>query len=88
MFYRYIIYSHNFDRYYKGFSQDPLKRLLQHNNGESRYTQNFTLWWLVYVEVFETKKEALVREKILKKYDKSQIQQLLQSPKNQVSLFL
>ncbi len=82
IFYVYIIYSSSYDKYYKGFSLNPFKRLEQHNNKESRYTANFTPWCLVYLEKFDLKSEALKREKSLKKYAKKQILELLKSPKN------
>ncbi len=82
MYYVYIIYSKNYDRYYKGFSENPTRRLDSHNNGKSRYTKSFTPWDLIYVEEFSNKSQALKREKSLKKYSKSQILELLSSPKN------
>ncbi|MBK9358610.1 MAG: GIY-YIG nuclease family protein [Bacteroidales bacterium] len=33
MFYTYIIYSASCDIYYKGISEDPDRRLLEHNRG-------------------------------------------------------
>ena len=80
----YIIYSGTYNKYYKGYSLAPLKRLVQHNNKESRYTSSFTPWKLVYIEQFQTQKEALIREKRLKKYSKAQILQLIQSSKNKL----
>lgn len=82
--YVYIIYSLSSDKYYKGYSLSPEKRLEQHNNGESRYTKNFTPWKLVYLESFVTKTEALKREKSLKKYSKLQIKELIQSNQNEL----
>ena len=87
MFYVYIIYSSIEDCYYKGFSENPKARLLQHNQGESRYTSKSSDWQLIYIECFETKREALIREKGLKKYSKSQIQDLIKSSKNIISNF-
>ena len=65
-FYTYIIYCEVFDKYYKGFSTNPKKRLIQHNLGESKFTSNFGPWKLVHVEIYATKKDALIREKKLK----------------------
>lgn len=84
MFYVYIIYSKAGDCYYKGFSENPIKRLAQHNNAESRYTSKFSDWEIVHIEIFTTKKEALIREKGLKKYSKSQIQELVKTTKNKI----
>jgi putative endonuclease len=78
----YIIYSQSGDCYYRGFSENPEKRLLQHNNQESLYTSRHGDWTIIYLERFETKREALIREKGLKKYSKIQIRELIKSPKN------
>ena len=82
MYFVYIIYSEKFDKYYKGFSENPTTRLEQHNNKESRYTQHFTPWKLIYIEQLPDKTSALKREIVLKKYSKSQISELIKSPKN------
>ena len=82
MYFVYIIYSKNFDKYYKGFSENPHRRLEQHNNAESRYTQHYTPWTLIYIEQLSDKTTALKREVALKKYSKSQILDLIKSSKN------
>ena len=81
-FYVYIIQSQVDKSYYKGFSENPPKRLLQHNNGDCIYTSRKTPWALVFVEELSTKREALIREKVLKKYAHSQVQKLILTEKN------
>jgi putative endonuclease len=81
-FYVYIIQSQADSSYYKGFSESPLKRLLQHNNGECKYTSTKTPWTLVYIEELPTKRDALIRERGLKKYAHAQIHRLLLTDKN------
>ncbi|MFP4046592.1 MAG: GIY-YIG nuclease family protein [Bacteroidales bacterium] len=39
MFYTYIIYSKNIDKFYIGSSNDVYKRLKRHNIGHSKYTR-------------------------------------------------
>jgi putative endonuclease len=78
----YIIYSESKNLYYKGYSLNPQNRLQEHNNGESIFTRNKGPWILVYLEQFDTKRAALIREKALKKCSHSQIEQLLKSSKN------
>jgi putative endonuclease len=78
MFYVYIIYSKDFDVYYKGFSENVAQRLLYHNENRSRYTSNKGIWELVYTKSFETKKEALVEELRLKKLNRKSIEFLIQ----------
>ena len=81
-YYVYIIYSEKFDKYYKGYSMNPQRRLEEHNTGLTRYSSAYKPWKLVYLEYFETKKEALQREKRIKKYSKEQIKRLIKTPKN------
>jgi putative endonuclease len=86
-FYVYIIQSEKDSSYYKGFTEDPILRLKQHNNGESKYTESKMPWQLIYLELMTTKKEALIREKALKKHSHDQIQRLIISPKNYLNAF-
>jgi len=81
-FYVYIIKSQLDESYYKGFSENPHMRLSQHNNGDSHYTSNKIPWYLVYIEELTTKREALIRERSLKKYAHAQIEKLILTPKN------
>jgi putative endonuclease len=86
-YYVYIIESLEDGTFYKGYSEDPLKRLQQHNQGESKYTSGKMPWKLVYVEECASKTEALIRERNLKKADRSRIRTLLVQPKNIVGRF-
>jgi putative endonuclease len=79
MYYIYIIYSKDFDVYYKGFSENVAQRLLYHNENRSRYTSNKGIWGLVYSKAFETKKEALVEELRLKKLNRKSIELLIKN---------
>ena len=81
-FYVYIIQSQIDNSFYKGFSEDVFKRLLQHNAGESNYTSTKIPWKLVYYEEQPDKKTALIRERNLKKADKNRITELIKSNKN------
>ena len=68
MFFVYVLYSPNTDKIYIGFtSRPPEVRLFAHNNIEKgSYTSRFRPWNLLFSEQFETKKEAMEREKQLK----------------------
>ncbi len=81
-FFFYIIQSQRDSSFYKGFSEDVFRRLLQHNAGESNYTSTKMPWKLVYFEALPDKKTALIREKNLKKADKNRIEALIKSNKN------
>ena len=63
MYYVYILWSEKHDKYYKGFTTNPLERLRAHNLGESRYTKHFTPWKIIHLELFDEKSLALKREK-------------------------
>jgi len=84
MYFVYIIYSKSGDCYYKGFTKHLTNRIQQHNNSESRFTSKYNDWEYFHIESFTSKKEALIREKKLKKYSKSQMVQLSQSLKNKI----
>jgi putative endonuclease len=68
MYFVYILYSESQKLYYKGFSENVKSRVEEHNAGKSRYTCNKGPWKLIFVQSFPTKKEALQREKSLKKW--------------------
>ena len=87
-YYVYIIQSISTEKFNKGFSLNPTKILQQHNEGLSRYTKNFRPWKLVHLEIFNSKTEALIREKKLKKYSKEQINDLMASPKNRLIQYM
>ena len=59
---------------YCGYTIDLKKRIYLHNftTKGAKYTRNKRPVKLVYYEVFETKKDALKREREIKKYTKSQ----------------
>jgi putative endonuclease len=66
MYYVYILKSLNDGSLYKGQTENFEVRLKQHNSGKSDYSSRRGSWKMVYFEEFETRKEALVREKYLK----------------------
>ena len=88
MFYVYIIQSLKDRSYYKGFTENPSQRILQHNNKESHYTSHKIPWQLVYIEIFTEKRLALKREVSLKKYSHKQIEVLIDSSQNRLSEYL
>ncbi len=66
MFYLYILYSQQFDRYYIGQSSDIDARLERHQKGYVKSTKAYRPWKLVYSESFHTRIEAVNRETYLK----------------------
>ncbi|MEZ4828572.1 MAG: GIY-YIG nuclease family protein [Bacteroidia bacterium] len=80
--YVYILYSASHDVYYKGYTVDYNQRLKDHNLGKSKYTAGKGPWELVYVELLPTKREALIRERQLKKQNRAYLEWLIQQEKN------
>lgn len=66
MFYAYILKSLKDSTYYKGSTDDLKKRIKQHNSGKVRYTKGHLPYKLHYFEEFDTRAEALKREKFFK----------------------
>jgi putative endonuclease len=67
MFTVYILYSPSYNKTYVGFTSNLEQRLLSHNKlGKKGWTIKFRPWNLIHTEVFDTKMEALFREKQLK----------------------
>ena len=80
--YVYILQSEKDQSYYKGYTTDFVRRLGQHNNGESEYTSHKIPWKLVYAEELYTKRAALIREKNLKKAARERVEAIILSKKN------
>ena len=67
MFTVYVLYSEKFNKIYIGYTSDLEQRFLSHNELATKgYTIKFRPWEIVYIETFDTKKEAMIREKQLK----------------------
>ena len=67
MFTVYVLYSHMHGKSYVGFTSDLPGRLLSHNElGHKGWTLKYRPWELVFTEEYETKAEAMKREKWLK----------------------
>jgi putative endonuclease len=66
MYYVYILYSENIDKYYIGSTENYDKRLLDHNSSLSTYTKRGVPWKIVYIETLTDRSSALIREKQIK----------------------
>lgn len=62
----YIIKSLKVKRYYIGVTENIIRRLEQHNSGNSKSTKPYRPWIMVYSEKYLNKKEAFKREFYLK----------------------
>ncbi len=66
MFCVYILQSQSTGKRYVGQTSNLERRLDAHNQELSRYTKGRGPWVLVYSETYNTRSEAIVREKFLK----------------------
>jgi putative endonuclease len=67
MFYTYVLFSRKYKKIYIGFSSDPFARLISHNHNKNHgWTARFRPWEIIHLESFQSKSEALQREKQLK----------------------
>ncbi len=64
----YILQSQKDDGYYIGYSPDVAKRLDYHNSGRQRSTKSRIPFKVIYTEKYNSKKEALIRERQIKSY--------------------
>jgi len=66
VYYTYILKSSASGRYYIGHTSDLALRLDRHNEGMVRSTKNRGPWEIVYFEEYETRSDAMQRERFLK----------------------
>ncbi len=66
MHYVYILKSEKVKRFYVGYTIDLKRRILEHNDGNTRSTRPFRPWKMIYWEQFDSKSEAYKREWHLK----------------------
>ncbi len=65
-FYAYVLFSESHQRFYKGHCENLDTRLKEHNLGKTKSDKAFRPWKMVYFEKFETRDEAIKREKYFK----------------------
>ena len=75
----YILYSAQLDKFYIGHTEAPIEtRLYKHLADHSGFTGKAKDWIIAYSELFETKSEALRREKQAKSWkSKAMIMKLI-----------
>ena len=68
MFYIYILYAPNADKYYLGYSEDPARRLIEHNTKPfNTYTSKHRPWILKAVfQCSEIESDAIRLERFIK----------------------
>ncbi len=73
MYFLYILYSKNHDRYYIGHCQDIMARLARHNNRKVSSTKFYVPWEVVYTENFVSRALASTREREIKKQEEQKV---------------
>jgi putative endonuclease len=69
MFHVYVLYSPGYDKIYIGFTKDLQARFASHNELATKgYTIRYRPWEILYTESYNTKQEAMHREKQLKSH--------------------
>jgi putative endonuclease len=81
-YYLYIIQSEKTGILYKGISQDVFVRLIYHNSGLSTYTKSGTPWRIVFIRKYNSKSEALVEEKRIKRCNRKYLDWYINQPFN------
>jgi putative endonuclease len=71
MFHTYILRSVKIGKFYIGSTADLAKRVERHNRGDSIYTKNYRPFELVRSEAYNTRAEAVRREREIKNWKSS-----------------
>ena len=66
MYHVYVLRSESTGRFYTGSCEDLDLRLTQHNSGQSKSTRHGVPWVLAHHESFDTRAEAVRRERFFK----------------------
>jgi putative endonuclease len=63
----YVLFSPTFQKIYIGYTSNLIERFKSHNQLSTKgWTRSFRPWLVIYNDFYETKNEALRREKNLK----------------------
>ncbi len=80
VYFFYILYSAEIDKFYIGHTSNLEERLRKHNSNHKGFTGKVDDWSIVYTEKFQTKEEAYQRERDVKKWkSKRMIEKLINS---------
>jgi putative endonuclease len=82
MYYIYIIYSDSADLYYVGYTNDPQRRLIEHNtNPHNTFTSKHRPW--IMKALFESgifESDAIIIERFIKKQKSRKLIEILCNP--------
>lgn len=86
MWYTYIVLCKKNNSYYTGSTSDVIRRVQQHNEGSgAKYTRAFGPVELLYYESQEDRSHACKREYEIKCLTRSEKEELVNSPRNELS---
>lgn len=68
MFKAYILKNSLTGKHYIGSTNDLLRRIAEHNRGQTKSTKRKGVWKIIYTEEYSTALEAKRREKLIKSY--------------------
>ncbi len=77
MYFVYIIQSKKNNSFYKGITNDPIRRLKEHNNREEKSTKRYAPWELVCLIEKSDKSQALSLEKKLKNLNRERTEMFI-----------
>ncbi|PWN06774.1 GIY-YIG nuclease family protein [Rhodohalobacter mucosus] len=67
MYHVYVLHSPVYDKIYIGYSSDVGVRFIYHNQGPKKgWSSRYRPWYLIWLEAYQGKKEAMIRERQLK----------------------
>jgi putative endonuclease len=67
-YFLYILFSNSINKYYIGSTNDPERRLTEHNFGHTSSTKAGVPWTLVFAKRYDSKSEAIKMEKKLNRW--------------------
>ncbi len=73
----YILRSELDGDYYKGITENVLRRLEEHNAGDSKFTSTKRPWKLVFQKEMPSKRDAIIEEKRIKKLNRRSLVKLI-----------
>ncbi|MFM2049022.1 MAG: hypothetical protein RI955_1570 [Bacteroidota bacterium] len=62
----YILFSATHQKNYVGFTSDLINRMKSHNQLGNDWTKKFRPWQVVHLEFYNSKQDAMAREKYFK----------------------
>ena len=68
MFKVYILKNNLTNKHYIGSTNDLIRRIAEHNRGQTKSTKQKGSWEIIYTEEYSTAIEAKRRERLIKSY--------------------